>query len=193
MKEYKDTKLYSFFRPIITLLIKLIYRPIIINKHLIPTNKRVILAGNHTSVMDSFLLISTTKRHIHFLAKKEIFSGFTGLIINRMGLIPVDRKAKDKKDVLINAKKYLENGKIVGIFPEGTTEKDSFPNLLPFKKGAVNLSFETNTYIIPFKIIGKYKIFGKRVKIVFNEPFIATKNTNESNKLLFDIINDMKE
>ena len=193
MKEYKDTRLYSFFRPIVFFLMKIFFRINIINNDLIPNDKKVILAGNHTSVLDAFLLMSTTKRHIHFLAKKELFSGFTGIIINNMGLVSVDRQAKDKKDVFINATNYLNNNKIIGIFPEGTTEKDKYPLLLPFKKGAVRLSYETNTEIIPFKIIGKYKLFRKSVKIVFGKSLKATKDLDKSNELLYNTINNMKE
>ena len=193
MKEYKDTKLYSFFRPIVFFLMKIFFRIQIINNNNIPNEGKVVLAGNHTSVLDAFLVMSTTKRHIHFLAKKELFSGLTGIVINRMGLIPVDRQAKEKKDVLINATNYLNNNKIIGIFPEGTTEKDKYPNLLPFKKGAVRLSYETNTKIIPFKIIGNYKLFRKSVKIIIGKPIKATKDLEKSNKILYNLINNMKE
>lgn len=193
MEKYKDTLVYSFFRPIVFFLMKVFFRIEIINNELIPKDKKLILAGNHTSVLDAFLVMSTTKRHIHFLAKKELFTGLTGIIINNMGLVSVDRKAKDKKDVLINATNYLNNNKIIGIFPEGTTEKNKYPNLLPFKKGAVKLSYETNTEIIPFKIIGKYKLFRKSVKIIFSDSIKATKDLEKSNKILYNIINDMKE
>ena len=169
------------------------FRPTIINNKNIPINKKVILAGNHTSVLDAFLLMSSTKRHIHFLAKKELFKGFIGLVLKNMGLISVDRKAKDKSDVLINATKYLENDKIVLIFPEGTTEKDKYPKLLPFKKGAVRLSYDTDTEIIPFKIVGRYKLFRKNVKIIFGNSYKSSSDIYKSNKELFDIIDNMKE
>lgn len=193
MNKYQDTRVYSFFRPIILFLVKLIFRPIIINKEIIPNSKKIILAGNHTSKLDPLLLMCTTKRHIHFLAKKELFKGIKGVIFKNLGLISVDRQERFKKDVLINATKYLENGKVIGIFPEGTTEKDKFPNLLPFKKGAVRLSKDTNTEIIPFKIIGRYKLFRKSVRIIFGESFKASSDLEKSNKMLYNIINDMKE
>ena len=191
--KYKDTKLYGFLRPIITILFKLVFRPKVINNNFIPNNGRVIIAGNHTNILDSVFLISCTKRHIHFLAKKELFSGFKGLLFKNLGLVSVDRQAKDKSDVLVNATKYLENNLVVGIFPEGTTEKDNFPNLLRFKTGAVRLSYDSDTNIVPFRIIGKYKPFRKGLKIVFGESFKANSNINKSNKKLYDIINSMKD
>ena len=192
MEKYEDKFLYKLLRPFASLFIRL-FRPVIINNEIIPKDKKVILVGNHTSKLDAFLLMSTTKRHIHFLAKKELFSGITGIVINRLGLIRVDRESSDKSDVLKNAKNYLNNDKVVLVFPEGTTEKENFPNLLPFKIGAVKLSYETDTYIVPFKIIGRYKFLKRSVKIVFGSMFKSSSDLNESNKKLFNIINNIKD
>lgn len=188
--KYNDKIFYKIIRIIICPIFKLIYRPIIINKNVIPTNTKIILAGNHTSILDPILLMCTTKRHIHFLAKSELFKGIKKPIFNNLGLISVNRKIKDK-NVLANASKYLENNKVIGIFPEGTTEKNNYPNLLPFKIGTIKLATDTNTKIIPFKIIGKYNIF-KRVKIIFGNEFIITNNIDKDNERLYNIIDSMK-
>ena len=192
MKEYKDVLLYKIVRPIITFLFKLLYRPTIIGVGNIPKDKKIILAGNHTSNFDSVLLMSSTKRNIHFLAKIELFKGIKKIIFNNLGLIPVDRSKKDKSNVLKEAEKYLEYDLVVGIFPEGTTEKGC-GYLLPFKKGAVRLSYDTNTKIIPFKISGDYKLFSKNLKIVFDKPYQAKKDLEKSNKELYNIIKDIKD
>ena len=189
-KDYSDKKFYFIIRNLVCPIFKLIFRPIIINNDVIPTEGKIILAGNHTSMLDPILLMSTTKRHIHFLTKSELFKGPKKIIFDNLGLIPVNRKTKDK-NVLKETKEYLKNNKAIGIFPEGTTEKDKYPNLLPFKVGAVKLATDTNTKIIPFKIIGKYNLF-KRVKIVFGKPFITENNIEKDNKRLYNIINDMK-
>ncbi len=187
--KYNDTFLYKIVRPIITFLFKLIYRPIIIGVENIPKDKKIILAGNHTSKLDPLLLMSTTKRNIHFLAKIELFRGPKKIIFNNLGLISVDRTKKDKS-ALENAEKYLKNDCVVLIFPEGTTEKEK-KELLPFKTGTVRLSYKTNTEILPFKIIGEYKPFKKSIKIVFTEKFIATKDIEISNNKLKNIINNI--
>ena len=191
MKKYKDVVLYKVCRPIISFLVKLIFRPKIVGVDNIPKSGKIILAGNHTHNFDSVLLISCTKRNIHFLAKAELFKGFKKIIFSNFGLIPVNRKIKDKS-VLINAKKYLNNDSVVGIFPEGTTEK-GLKQLLPFKVGAVKLSYDCNTNIIPFKISGEYKIINNNLKIVFGKPFMAKSNLDKSNKELYEIIDNLKE
>ena len=185
MKEYKDVLLYKILRPIITVLFKTLYRPKIIGIENISNSGRLILAGNHTNNFDSALLISSTKRNIHFLAKVELFKGIKKLLFSNMGLIPVYRNGKDQK-ALQTAYKYLENNKVIGIFPEGTFGKGK---ILPFKMGAVKMAYETNSKIVPFAIKGTYKLFSKNLKIVFGKPIkIKSDNLEEENKRLRDIV-----
>ena len=180
MKEYKDVLLYKILRPVITFLFKLIYRPKIIGSENIPKIGRIILAGNHTHNLDCAILISSTKRNIHFLAKEELFKGFKKILFSNMGLIPVNRKIKDH-NVLIHAYNYLENEKVIGIFPEGTIGKG---RILPFKIGAVKMAYEKKCTIIPFSITGTYKLFSKDLKIEFGKPIKIEDNdlTKENEK-----------
>ena len=185
MKEYKDVLLYKILRPIITVLFKTLYRPKIIGIENISNSGRLILAGNHTNNFDSALLISSTKRNIHFLAKVELFKGIKKLLFSNMGLIPVYRNGKDQK-ALQTAYKYLENNKVIGIFPEGTFGKGK---ILPFKMGAVKMAYETNSKIVPFAIKGTYKLFSRDLKIVFGKPIkIKSDNLEEEKKRLRDIV-----
>ena len=188
----KDALLYKLVRPIIIFFFKILYRPKIIGVENIPKTGKVILAGNHTNNFDCVLLMSSTKRNIHFMAKIELTKGIKKIIFNNLGIIPVDRSKKDKSDVIEKSKKYLENDLVVGIFPEGTTEKGC-GYLLPFKIGAVKLSYETNTEIIPFKISGEYKLFSRDLKIIFDKPYKAKKELEKSNKELYNIINNIKD
>jgi len=190
--KYRDVLLYKIARPIISMFFKILYRPKIIGKENIPKNGKFILAGNHINNFDSVLLMSSTKRNIHFLAKIELTKGFKKIIFNNLGIIPVDRSKKNNSSVIEVSKKYLENDLVVGIFPEGTTEKGC-GHLLPFKIGAVKMSYETNTYIIPFKISGDYNIFSRNLKIIFSTPYKAKKDLEKSNKELYDIINNIKD
>ena len=185
MKEYNDVLLYKILRPIITLLFKTLYRPKIIGSGNIPKSGRIILAGNHTHNLDCAMLISSTKRNIHFLAKVELFKGFKKILFSNMGLIPVNRKIKDP-NVLIHAYNYLENEKVIGIFPEGTHGKGK---ILPFKIGAVKMAYETKSDIIPFSITGTYKLFSKDLKIEFGKPIkVKSNNLDKENEKLRNIV-----
>ena len=127
----KDNLLYKILRPLITFVFKTFVRPKFIGLENIPEKGRVILAGNHTSIFDAPLLISSTKRNVHFLAKKELWKWPKRIIFGHLGLIPVDRKSRDG-NALVTAERYLKKEKLIGIFPEGTTEKEG--HMLKFKK-----------------------------------------------------------
>jgi len=183
--EYKDVLLYKIIRPIITPLFKIIFTPKIIGIENIPKNEKIILAGNHTSILDCLLLISCNKRNIHFLAKNELFKGPKKIIFSNMGLIPVDRSKKNP-NALKEAYEYLNNNKVIGIFPEGTTEKGR--GLLPFKIGAVKMAKQTNSEIVPFIITGKYKLFSKNLQIKFLNPIKIESDLKIENEKLRNLI-----
>ena len=184
----KESMLYKIVRPILKFLFLNLYRPKIIGSENIPKEGRIILAGNHTNNFDCVLLMSSTKRCIHFLAKVELFKGFKKVIFSNLGLIPVDRSKKNP-DALKTAKMYLENDMVIGIFPEGTFSKTD--ELLPFKIGAVKMAYDTNTEIIPFAITGKYKLFSKDLKIIFGRPLSISYDLDIENNNLRDLISKM--
>lgn len=177
----KDALLYKITRPLITAFTKIFLTPKIIGIENIKPNGALILAGTHTSIMDCLLLISSTKRNIHFLAKKELWQGPAKLFFANMGLIPVDRQAKNH-EALKTAQEYLQSNLVVGIFPEGTTEKGR--GLLPFKIGAVKMAKDSNVEIVPFVITGKYRLFSRNLKIEFLNPIKIKGDLEiENNKL----------
>ena len=191
--KVRESKFYKIVRPILKFLFLNLYRPKIIGSESIPKEGRVILAGNHTNNFDCVLLMSSTKRCIHFLAKVELFKGFKKVIFSNLGLIPVDRSKKNP-DALKTAKMYLENDMVIGIFPEGTFSKKG--ELLPFKIGAVKMAYDTDTKIVPFAITGKYKLFSKNLKITFGKPLSISSDLDlENNKLrdlIFKMVGDKK-
>jgi len=185
IKKYNDVLLYKILRPIITILFKLLFRPRIIGKENIKNNGRIILAGNHTNNLDCALLISSTKRNIHFLAKVELFKGIKKILFANMGLIPVNRKVKDHNSLEM-AYNYLNNDKVIGIFPEGTFGKGK---VLPFKIGAVKMAYETNCEIVPFAITGTYKLFSKDLRIIFGKPIkLKSNDLEKENEKLRNIV-----
>lgn len=180
MKE--ELNLYRIVRPVLGFLIKILYWPIIIGKENIPKKGRCVLAGTHIYDFDPILIMASTKRNVYFIAKKELHDGKWGFIFKAAGTIPVDRSKKNP-NARIKAEEALNNEKIVGIFPEGTTKKPKGV-LLPFKYGAVSMAKKTNSKIVPFAIIGEYKLFS-RIKIVFDKPIDISKlDLEEANALL---------
>lgn len=187
----KEPRLYRIVRPILTFLFKLLFHPHIINKENIPLKGRIVLAGNHTNILDCILLMACTKRTVHFLAKDELVKGPLGFIFKHLGIIPVDRKGKNKS-ALPKAINALNEDKMIGIFPEGTINRTKDQVTIPFKSGAVRMAFNTKSKIIPFSIIGKYHIFGKGITIVFDKPYdIKTNDIDKENQNLQNKISTM--
>ena len=189
--KYKDVLLYKILRPIIKILFKIFWTPKYYGLENIPKNGRVVLAGNHTSILDCLFLISSTKRNIHFLAKEELWHGFKRVLFSNMGLIPVNRSIHDH-DALVHAKKYLENDLVIGIFPEGTTRKGR-KTMRPFKLGAVKMANDTNSKIVPFVINGKYKLFSRNLKIEFLNPITISHDLEKENDRLYNLIDKKLE
>ena len=181
---------YSFLQKIVKFLNKIYIRPTYEGLENIPKSGPFIIAGNHIHLVDPATIMSVTNRHVHFLAKASLFKYPQALIFNNMGLIKVNRDGKDTK-AYEDAVKYLKDGEVVGIYPEGTRERGR--GLLPFKNGVVRMSQETNVPIIPFATIGRYRPFRKGLIVRFGAPYKAGKDVNKSTEELRNIIKELLE
>jgi 1-acyl-sn-glycerol-3-phosphate acyltransferase len=107
-------------RAILSPIYKFWYRPKVYGKENILKEGSIVLAGNHIHIMDQCNVIISTKRKLHYMAKKEYFDDKkVAWFFRLVGCIPVDRKRKDAnaKEAAIQV---LSNGHALGIFPEGT-------------------------------------------------------------------------
>lgn len=184
-----DTFFYKLFRPVLALYISL-YKPIIVNKEYIPTHGKVILAGNHTSYLDPLLVAYGTKRCVHYFAKDSLYKGIKKPIFKGFGIIPVNRKIKDKNSLNMGIK-ALNNDLVIGIFPEGTINKTD-KVIMDFKYGAVKMASATNAPIIPFSITNKYKFLKRSVKIVYGKPYyVKSDDLEKENNILMNKVKTM--
>ena len=185
----KEPILYKILLPLDKFFMKIFYRATYIGSDNIPKNGGVILAGNHTSYLDPLLLMSSTNRCIHFLAKIELFKGAKKIFFKNVGIIPVDRKKKNPEAINL-ANKYLQDNKVIGIFPEATINKTK-NIIMPFKYGTVKMAIETNSYIVPFSITKKYKLLKKSVIICFGKPYKVNGDIEKNNKILEQKVTDL--
>jgi len=182
MKKEKNF-VYWLIKPIYVVLLKIIFRPKVIGKENIPENGALIFAGNHKHAVDPTMVMMSTKRIVHFMAKEDLFKGFHGVIFKSMGLIKV-RRGKSNPQAVIDAENILNNGGTIGIFPEGTRNKGE-EELLKFRHGAVKIAQKTNTLIVPFAIKNKYKLFRKSVILEFGTTIDVSKmELQEANEYL---------
>lgn len=171
MKRQEEI-LYKTCKIIYAVLLKILFRPQVIGKENIPKEGSLIFAGNHKHALDPTVVMSSTDRIVHYMAKEELFKGFHGWVFKNIGLIKVNRR-KSNPIAVMEAENVLRNGGTIGIFPEGTRNKTD-KILLKFRHGAVRIAQNTNTKILPFAIKGKYKLFRKSLKLEFGKPIDVT-------------------
>ncbi len=182
MKKYEKL-LYKICKCIYKVLLKILYRPKVYGKENIPKEGSLILAGNHIMAVDPTLVMSSTNRIVHYMAKEELFKGFHGWLFKKIGIIKIDRE-KSNVAAILKAEEILKEGGTIGIFPEGTRNKTS-NELLKFKLGTVKMAKETGAKIQPFAIRGQYKLLKKSVELEFGKPIdITNMETNEANDYL---------
>ncbi len=118
----------------------------------LPADGPLILAANHRSFLDPFVLAMMSRRPVYYVAKKELFANRPlAWLLNSLGAFPVDRGAGDQ-EMLTTARAILERGDCVLIFPEGTRVR---PGALGDpRRGVGRLALETGAPVVPLAVLG---------------------------------------
>ena len=112
----------------------------------------VILAANHRSFLDPFVLGCCVRRPIYFVAKQELFKiPFVGWLLNCLGAFPV-RRGESDEDTVATAVELLRRGEAVVIFPEGT--RIPAGSLGRPKRGVGRLALESGAPVVPVAVTG---------------------------------------
>ncbi len=131
---------------------RLYFRMSRIGREHIPARGPVIIAANHRSFLDPFVIATMARRPMYYVAKRELFRNrLQGWVLNALGAFPVDRGAGDR-DMIETAKAILARGDIVLIFPEGTRIRPG--SLGTPKRGVGRLALETGVPVVPVAVIG---------------------------------------
>jgi len=119
----------------------------------IPAEGPVILAANHRSFFDPFVIGTMIRRPVYYVAKQELFTynRLLSWLLNALGAFPVARGASDQ-ETIETAKIILGRGGIVLMFPEGTRTRPG--SLGKPKRGVGRLALETGAPVVPIAIIG---------------------------------------
>lgn len=127
-----------------------------------------IIVSNHTSYLDIFLLPSILPKHpFAFLGKAEILKYPIVRTYFKALNIPVYRKDKSKAgQALGQAKKAMEGGWSIVIFPEGTIPEENIPQMYPFKNGAFRLAKNLNVPILPLTFTQNFHLFSDPTHIL---------------------------
>jgi len=158
---------YSFARSVVNTVMQPIYRIEVIGKENIPSEGGMLLCANHISNLDPLIVGITTKRPVHFMAKEELFSvPVLGKIVSNVNAFPVKRGMSDR-EALRKGLAILKEGKVLGLFPEGTRSKTG--EMGKGLAGAGFFALRSDAYVVPCAIIGPYKAFNK-LRVVYGKP-----------------------
>jgi glycerol-3-phosphate dehydrogenase (NAD(P)+) len=118
----------------------------------LPRSGPLLLAANHRSFLDPFVIGTLTRRPVYYMAKRELFGNrLYAPLLNALGAFPVDRGAGDQ-DAMATARAILQRGDCVVIFPEGTRVR-SGPLGAP-RRGIGRLALETGAPVVPVAVFG---------------------------------------
>ncbi|MFF0669757.1 lysophospholipid acyltransferase family protein [Streptomyces tendae] len=143
-------------------LLRVVFRPRIEGLDHVPGSGAAIVAGNHLSFSDHFLMPAVLKRRITFLAKAEYFTGpgikgrLTAFFFRSAGQIPVDRSGKEAGQAAIReGLGVLGRGELLGIYPEGTRSHDG--RLYKGKVGVAVMALRAGAPVVPCAMIGTFE------------------------------------
>ncbi|MBL1098885.1 lysophospholipid acyltransferase family protein [Streptomyces coffeae] len=164
-------------------LLRLLFRPRVEGVEHIPAEGAAIVAGNHLSFSDHFLMPAIVPRRITFLAKAEYFTGpglkgrLTAAFFRGAGQIPVDRAGGTAAEAALRSGlAVLRKGRLLGIYPEGTRSHDG--RLYKGRTGVAAMALTAGAPVIPCAMVGTFEIQPpgrlvpriRRVTIRFGEP-----------------------
>ncbi|WP_333771275.1 lysophospholipid acyltransferase family protein [Streptomyces sp. IBSBF 2435] len=144
-------------------LLRLLFRPRIEGMENIPETGAAIIAGNHLSFSDHFVMPAMLPRRITFLAKAEYFTGpglkgrLTAAFFRGIGQIPVDRSGGRASQSAIDAALgVLGRGELLGIYPEGTRSHDG--RLYRGRTGVAVMALRGHAPVVPCAMVGTFEL-----------------------------------
>ncbi|HEY2631998.1 MAG TPA: lysophospholipid acyltransferase family protein [Solirubrobacteraceae bacterium] len=127
-----------------------------IGREHIPASGPVLIAANHRSFLDPFVIGALAKRPVYYMAKRELFNHrWQAWLLNGLGAFPVDRGAGDEH-AMTTAQEILARGDCVVIFPEGTRVRSG--SLGHPHRGVGRLALQTGVRVVPVAVIGTEEV-----------------------------------
>lgn len=159
--------LYKILLVFVKLIIYPIFRIEVQGRENLPEEGAYIVCGNHWSNWDPIFLAGAFHRPISFMGKKELFDvKILGNILQSLHAFPVDRENINIKS-LRRSVDIINEGKVLGIFPEGTRVNEI--DRKNIKDGAGYIALKADSDIVPVEILSTYRPF-RKTKIIFKKP-----------------------
>ncbi len=149
-------------RPVARLL-----RPLVTGVEHLPGSGGVVLAANHISNLDNYLLSAVSPRPVSYLGKQELARGLFGAFNVAMGLVPIERGSADVT-ALHRIADLVRRGEVVAIFPEGTRSPTG--ELFRFHSGVARIAHLAARPVVPVGIRGTAAVWPRRGGPVVRRP-----------------------
>lgn len=206
---YDSDKFYRKIRHVIPIILNE-FKPIVLNKdNLVDFNdERVVIAPNHQSTLDPLVITSVIDKNIHWAALKRFFDAedsifnnsknpllckITSYSFKKFEYFPIERlrdnpnanNIKSLRDMSL----FLKNNQCIGIFPEGTTNKDKTKDFGVFEPSFLSLAKSDDAWIQPVNVLWIKELeMENKLILNFGNPFkINDKSIDESLKIYLDI------
>ncbi|MBT3165059.1 1-acyl-sn-glycerol-3-phosphate acyltransferase [Streptomyces sp. Vc74B-19] len=163
-----------------------LWKPRVLGSWRVPASGPVIFAVNHSHNIDGPMVMGVAPRPTHFLIKKEAFVGPLDPFLTGIGQLKVDRHSTDRT-AIARALGVLEQGGVLGIFPEGTRGEGDFASI---RAGLAYFAVRSAAPIVPVAVLGSSDRPGRlvkalpplrsRVDVVFGDPFDAIEGARSS-------------
>ncbi|WP_350308813.1 lysophospholipid acyltransferase family protein [Sanguibacter hominis] len=156
------------------LLSRVVWRTRVVGAENMPADGPVIIAANHTGVIDGPIVFGVSPRPVHMMIKESMFRGPIGSFLRWSGQIPVDRE--NGRPALAAALSVLKRGDVVGIFPEGRRGRG---DLSEVRGGVAWLALASGAPVVPAAVLGTRRTgegsgrlpgFRRRLFVLIGEP-----------------------
>lgn len=176
-KKNGNTRFHRFICFTFGGIVRLIFRMRVIGRENEPEQGGFLVCSNHISAADPIIITAAMDHQVCFMGKKELFKiPFLSWLMRSLGGFPVDRKGGDVGAVK-HSIRLLEDGKCVGMFPQGTRHPGEEPRATSVRNGAAMIAYHANATVLPVFIYRKDhtpKLFRKTTVIIGKPvPFSA--------------------
>jgi 1-acyl-sn-glycerol-3-phosphate acyltransferase len=167
---------YQLCRNALKLVAVFVYRVRFSGQENIPATGGVLIVSNHQSHFDPPLVGIGSRRQMHYVARRTLFSFRPfGWLLRSVGAIPIERDGIGLSGIK-ESLKLLKRGEMVLIFPEGTRSFDG--EIAPFRPGFTALAVRSNAAILPVAVEGAFQAWPRtnrfpglgRIRVHFGEP-----------------------
>ena len=150
---------YWLVKAVLAPILRLLFRPTVTGMENLPAEGGAILAANHSTFMDNFMMPMVNTRRVTYLAKSDYFTGrgvkgwLQKKFFSGVGMIPLDRSGGQASEAALNTGlQVLRDGGLLGIFPEGTRSPDG--RLYRGKTGVARMALEAGVPVVPVGLVG---------------------------------------